>query len=97
MGGIKCRAGNAGASLMVVFDREVIFEPDGTAAIVAWGIEGPGPHRRFVLRITPQYAEQTWRIRYSQVGVATKIWLHIDAFRELVAGELANGRTELIL
>lgn len=80
---------------MVVFDREVTCERDETAVVMAWLIEGAGTHTRFALRITPQYAEAAWRIRYSQVGVATKIWLHIDEFRELVARENANGRTDL--
>lgn len=82
---------------MVIFDRAVAFEADGTAVIVAWLIEGAGLRKRFVLRVTPQYVEQAWRIRYSEVGVATKIWVHIDEFRELVTRELADGKTELIL
>lgn len=82
---------------MVVFDREVTFDADGTATVAAWLIESVGLRRRFALRVTRQYAEEAWRIRYSEVGVATKIWLHIDEFRELVARENANGRTELVL
>lgn len=82
---------------MVVFDREVTFDADGTATIAAWLIESVGLHRRFVLRVTRQYAEEAWRIRYSEVGVATKIWVHIDEFRDLVRHELRNGKTELVL
>lgn len=82
---------------MVIFDTEIAFENDGTAVIGASGIDGSGIDARFALRITREYAEQTWRIRYSEVGVTTKFWVHMDEFRELVSRELARGRTELVL
>lgn len=52
--------------------------------------------QRFRLCVTQRYAEQTWRIRYSQAEVTTKIWVHIDALREAAQLSLAEGKSELI-
>ena len=78
---------------MLVFEGTITFEPDGSAVIWA---SAPGG-KRFKVRITRRYAEQTWRIRYSEDEVRTKIWLHIDDLRERVAREWVNGKAELVL
>jgi hypothetical protein len=78
---------------MLIFDATVTFETDDSAVIWA---NAPGG-KRFKVRITRRYAEKTWRIRYSEDEVRTKIWFHIDDLREAVAREWVNGKTELVL
>jgi hypothetical protein len=78
---------------MLIFDAVITFEPDGSAVI--WATILPGT--RFRLCVTRRYAEKTWRIRYSEAEVTTKIWLHIDELREAVARSQADGNSELVL
>lgn len=86
-----------GPSAVILFDTDIAFESDGTAVVWASLIEGGGSETRFALCITRAYAERTWRIRYSEAGVTTKIWVHIEQLRELVARELADGKTGSVL
>jgi hypothetical protein len=78
---------------MLVFDQGIVFEPDDTAVI--WATQRGGI--RFKLCVTRRYAEQKWRIRYSEAAVTTQIWFHIDDLREAAARKLANGENELVL
>ena len=78
---------------MIIFDREITFEPDGTAVIWAWVVNGA----RIKVSVTKQYAERTWRIRYSEEEVRRLIWVYIDDLRAAAARGHADGRTELIL
>jgi hypothetical protein len=82
---------------MVIFDTEATCESDGVVVIGATVTDGIGPDTRFTLRITRPYAERVWQIPYSRERVAAQIWVHIDEFQDLVARELAEGKTELIL
>jgi hypothetical protein len=78
---------------MLIFDRTIAFEADDSAVIWA-----TAPYSaRFKVRVTRCYAEQTWRIRYSEAEVTTQIWLHIDELREAAARAHANGDSELVL
>ncbi|KAB2940498.1 MAG: hypothetical protein K8F92_14555 [Hyphomicrobium sp.] len=78
---------------MLIFDTDIAFEPDETAVI--WGRTPQA--QRFRLCVTRRYAEQVWRIRYSQAEVRMKIWLHIEELRQAAREALASGRTELVL
>lgn len=77
----------------MIFDQGIVFEIDETAAI--WGTARDGT--RFKLCITRQYAEQVWRIRYSEAEVTVKVWLHIDELRNVARQKLADGLKEFIL
>ena len=78
---------------MLIFDTTIAFEADDTAVIWARTLRAT----RFRLCVTRRYAEQTWRIRYSEAEVTTMIWLHIDELRTAATHCLANGKSELIL
>lgn len=78
---------------MLIFDADIAFEPDDTAVIWARTPQV----ERFRLCVTRRYAEQAWRIRYSQAEVITKIWLHIEELRQAAREALASGKTELVL
>jgi hypothetical protein len=78
---------------MLIFDTTIAFEPDETAVIWARTLRGT----RFRVCVTRRYAEQTWRIRYSEAEVTTMVWLHIDELRTAATRSLANGDNELIL
>lgn len=84
------QGGRAG---MLIFDTTIAFEPDETAVIWARTLRGT----RFRVCVTRRYAEQTWRIRYSEAEVTTMIWLHIDELRNAATRSFANGNNELIL
>ncbi len=50
---------------VIIFDREITFEPDGTAVIWATPVDGT----RIEVGVTKPYAETTWRIRFSEEEV----------------------------
>lgn len=60
-------------------------------------INGDGAHKPFEMRITRPYAERTWRVRFREAEIRTQIWMHINEFRDLVAGTSAAGRRSLVL
>jgi len=78
---------------MLIFEATIAFEADETAVI--WGRTLRGT--RFRVCVTRRYAEQTWRIRYSEAEITTMIWLHIDELRTAATRALADGKSELIL
>ena len=77
---------------MLIFDTTIAFEPTRRRSS---GRARCGT--RFRVCVTRRYAEQTWRIRYSEAEVTTMIWLHIDELRRAATRSLADGKTELIL
>ena len=89
-GGTGVQGGRGG---MLIFDTTIAFEPDETAVIWARTLQAT----RFRLCVTRRYAEQTWRIRYSEAEVTTMIWLHIDELRKAAARSLTDGNSELVL
>ena len=78
---------------MIIFDGEIVFELDGTAVIWARPVDGS----RIKVRVTSDYAERTWRIRYSEEEVRRLIWVYIDDLRAAAARAHAAGRKELTL
>ncbi len=78
---------------MLIFDTTIAFEPDETAVIWARTLRGT----RFRVCVTRRYAEQTWRIRYSEAEVTTMVWLHIDELRTAATRSFADGKDELVL
>lgn len=78
---------------MMLFEGPITFAPDRSAVI--WAVAPCG--KRFKVRVTRSYAEQTWRIRFSEAEVSTQIWLHIDELREAAARAHAGGTAELVL
>jgi hypothetical protein len=82
---------------MVIFDSETVFEADGTAVLRAKIVDGSGQGRPFEFRITRPYAEETWRVRFSEKAIRTQIWMRINEFRDAVASASASGRSLLVL
>lgn len=78
---------------MIIFEREITFEPDGTAVIWASVVNGT----RIKVSVTKQYAEGMWRIHFSEEEVRRLIWVYIDDFRAATATAHAAGRKELTL
>ena len=78
---------------VIIFDREITFEPDGTAVIWATRLDGT----RIKVSVTKQYAERMWRIHFSEEEVQRLIWVYIDDFRAAAARAHAAGRKELTL
>ena len=62
-------AAGAGRGGMLIFDTTIAFEPDETAVVWARTLRGT----RFRVCVTRRYAEQTWRIRYSEAEVTTMV------------------------
>ncbi len=78
---------------MLVFEGVVTFEPDESA--VVWATTPRG--ERFKVIVTRAYAEQVWRINYSEAEVTTQIWLRIEDVRRAASRARANGNRELVL
>jgi hypothetical protein len=54
------------------------------------------PGERIKVCVTQDYAERTWRIRYSEAEVTIQVWMHIDDLRKLAASTCADGKRELV-
>ena len=78
---------------VIIFDREITFEPDGMAVIWATHVDGT----RIKVSVTKQYAERMWRIHFSEEEVRRLIWVYIHDFRAAAARAHAAGRRELTL
>lgn len=82
---------------MIVFDTEASIESDDAIVMGATVTDWMGLDLRFRLRITRQHAERRWQIPFTRERITAHIWVHLDEFESVVARELANHKTELVL